>query len=60
MNPLSEINLNVSTSSHQAGNQRPQRSSETDHVGRFPDYCWFCKEKKAKRIRTGNRDKLEQ
>ena len=31
---------------------RPRRSHEIDSAGRFPDHCWFCKGKKAKRIRT--------
>ena len=38
---------------------RPRRSHEIDSAGRFPDHCWFCKGKKAKRIRTGKKDKLE-
>ena len=49
--PLSEM---TSTSNV----NRPQRM-ETDHAGRFPEYCMFCKEKKAKRIRKGGKDKLE-
>ncbi len=50
--PLKEIDQNT-------GIQRPQRSRDVDSSGRWPDHCWFCKQKKAKRVRSKNKDILE-
>ena len=50
--PLLEISQNH-------GVQRAHRSHEVDSMGRFPDYCWFCKEKKPKRVKSRKKDILE-
>ena len=52
--PLQEIPENQIT-----GIQRPRRSGDLDTFGRFPDHCWFCKQKAAKRVRTKKKDVLE-
>ena len=49
--PLSEVPSN--------GVQRTHRSMELDNLGRFPKHCWFCKDSKAKRIRTRGRNIFE-
>ena len=51
--PLSEIQTPNAEKSI-----RPQRK-ETDHAGRFPDYCMFCKESKPKRIRSNGKGQHE-
>ena len=46
--PLSETQNN--------GIERSHRSMELDSLGRFPEYCWFCKNSKTKRIRSRGRE----
>ena len=46
--PLSEIPCTE--------NKRSHRSLELDSSGKFPNYCWFCKDSKAKRIRSKGRN----
>ena len=57
--PLREVDPNIPQCTYEEGIIRPKRSLETDSVGRFAEYCWFCKENKVKRIRAGKRNKLE-
>ena len=38
------------------GIERSHRSKELDSLGKFPEYCWFCKSSKTKRIRSRGRE----